>query len=124
MTIDDVVEDVIDQGLEYCGSIRQPEQHYEVLVVSPGRVERGLPLISFLYPDQVVRVPEVQLREEARLLQRGEGGVDEWDWVAVLHRDAVETAVVVAGPECPILLPDKEEAGAFRGWRGTNEPSS
>ena len=79
--INDVMEDVIDEGLEDHGSIRQPERHHQVLVV--------LPLISLLYPDQVVCLLEVQLCKEACLLQRGEGGEDEWNGIAVFHRDGL-----------------------------------
>ena len=70
----------------------------------------------------MVGVPEIELREEARLLEHGKGRGDERNGVAVLHRDGIETSVIDGGPECTILLPHKEEAGPFRG-RGTNEPS-
>ena len=63
----------------------------------------------------MVAVPEVQLREQARLLKREEGKGDEWNGIAILHRDGVETSVIDAGPERTILLPHKEEAGTFRG---------
>ena len=55
--VDDVMEDVIHEGLE--DRVRQLEWHHQVLVVSPRRVKRGLPLISFPYPDQVVSILEV-----------------------------------------------------------------
>ena len=108
VVVNDVMEDIIDKGLEDCGSVRQPKRHHQVLVVPTGSVERCLPLISLLYPDQVVRVPEVQLRKEAHFLQRGEGRGDEWNGIADFHRNAVESAVIDAGPERSILLVDEE----------------
>ena len=111
----DVTEDIITEGLEDRGSIHQPEWHHQVLIVPMRRVKCCLPLISLLYLDQVVSVPEVQLRKEARLLQRGEGRGDEWDGIAVFDRDDIESAVIDAGPEGSILLDDEEEAGTCRG---------
>ena len=95
--------------------VRESERHHKVLVVPSWSVERRLPLISLPYLDQVVGVLEIQLHEEACLLERGEGRGDERNGVAILHCDGVETSVIDAGPERTILFPHKEEAGACRG---------
>jgi hypothetical protein len=65
-----VTEHIIDQNLEHCGSVGQTKQYNQVLVVSTSRVEGCLPLISFLYRNQVVGVPKVKLRKDGCPLER------------------------------------------------------
>ena len=78
--INDVTEDVVDQGLEDGGRVCKSKRHHTVLIVSSGGVEDRLPLISLRYVDQVVGVPQIQLGEVACLLECGEGRGDEPEW--------------------------------------------
>jgi hypothetical protein len=55
------VQHVPEQGLEHSRSVGQSEWHHQVFVVHASHVKGGLPLIPFLYPYQMVGVPEVQL---------------------------------------------------------------
>jgi hypothetical protein len=68
-----VTEHIVDQGLEHCGCVGQTKRHNQVLVVSASRIEGCLPLISFLYLNQVVGVPKDQLRKDSRPLEKLEG---------------------------------------------------
>ena len=60
------------RGLEDGRRVGENERHYQVLPVSRRRIEGRLPLVAFLYPHQVVGIPEVQLGEIGRSLQEVE----------------------------------------------------
>ena len=52
-----VAENIIDQSLEHSRGVGNAKWHDQILVVTTGRVEGGLPLIPFPHSHQVVGVP-------------------------------------------------------------------
>lgn len=62
--VDDVSEDVIDQGLEHCGSVSQTKRYHQIFEVSQGNVENSLPLVPFADADKVIYVAQVKFGED------------------------------------------------------------
>jgi hypothetical protein len=55
-TIQHVPEHIVYRGLENSGSVGEPKRHDQVLIMSTGRIEGHLPLVSLADPNKVVVV--------------------------------------------------------------------
>ena len=62
--VERLTKDVIDEGLKCCRSIGRPERADLVLVVSVEAAECSLVLIPLLNSQLVIRVAEIDLRED------------------------------------------------------------
>ena len=80
--------------------------HHHVLPANGGSVEGNLPLVPLRDADQMVRIPEVQFREDEKEeggpLQKLERCSHQGKGVPVLNRDVIEGTVVNTGthPSC------------------------
>lgn len=59
-----ISEDVINEGLEECGSIAETEWHHQILKISYGSFENGFPFIPLADREQVVGVAKVKFGED------------------------------------------------------------
>ena len=104
-----VFKDVVHECRERARQVRQPEEHdcwFEQAAIGS---ERCLPFVTSLDMDVVVTPPNVECREDRRILESIHEFRNQWERVPILHRDLVETAVVLNGTQTAVLLLDKEE---------------
>lgn len=66
--IEHVSENIIYEGLEYCRGVGESKGHNQIFRMAEGGIEGCLSLISFFYPDQVVRIAQVQFSENIGLV--------------------------------------------------------
>ena len=118
--IQHVPKNIIHEGLKDCRSIGKSERHDQIFVMPSGRLE----LIPLPYPNKMVSIPKVQLREEDSSQQRFEVGTDKGERILVLNGDLVKLLVVDAWPKVSAFLLDKEEASCHWGPRRTDETLS
>lgn len=121
-TIYHIPEHIVYQALEKHVSVTK--RHDQVLIMSTGSVEGCLPLIPFVYPNQVVGIPKVQLGEDGSALERFESRGEEWQGVTILHRYVIKAPVVNARTQGLVLLFHKEKPCAGRGCRRKDASSS
>ena len=86
----------IDVALERCGSVGQPKWHDPVLKVSVSGLERRLPFVSLLDPNQVIRRPDVKLGVDLSANEAVQGLADQRQGIVVLDCELVEAPVVYA----------------------------
>jgi len=63
--MEEFLEHLMDEVLEYGGGVDQAIRHNEVLVVSSRGHKGHLPLVPLTYPDEVISAAEVQLGEDS-----------------------------------------------------------
>lgn len=71
-----ILEDVINEGLEECGSMAETEWHHQILKMSYGSFEKGFPFIPLADGEQVVGVAEVEFDEDGGAMNRFESRGD------------------------------------------------
>ena len=70
-------------------------------------MEGSLPFVSFMDPDKVVCVPEINLREESGLARAIQEVGDARKWVTVFLRDSIEAPEVDAKSQGAVFLLDE-----------------
>ena len=104
-----IFQNIVDILLEHCGSIDKSEQYDIVLEVTVLDLEDCLPLITLLDPDQVVCRIDIKLHVHLDIYQPVEYFVDQGQKVSILPSQLVETVVIDAKLQNPILLFHKED---------------
>ena len=61
---------MVDKALESCGGIHQSKWHHYILVVTPFRLECHLKLVPGFNLHLVVRIPQINSRENLRTCKR------------------------------------------------------
>jgi len=89
-------ERTVDISLEASGGISQTKGYNEIFVVPVVCTEGCLPLVSFPYSYPVVRVTQVDFRENHRAIQPVKQLAYKGERVAVLYRKRVKASVVDA----------------------------
>lgn len=93
----EVLKDVINEFLKYCGSVSKTERHNKELKVTQGSVECGFPLITFTNTDQVMSVAEVKFSNDARFLNGVKNRTNKWEGIFIFDCDLIEFPVIFAG---------------------------
>ena len=70
--IQNISEDVVDEGLKHYGSVSEPKRYPQILVVTGGAAERCLPLVTFTDVHHMVGVAKVQFSENSHPLKEFE----------------------------------------------------
>ena len=88
-------EDVVHHGLEGGGTVSEAKEHHQWFEESTVSAEGGFSFISLFHADIIETPSDVQLHEVSCpsefLYQLG----DEWKRVFVLHRDGIQSTVVL-----------------------------
>ncbi len=74
-----------------------------------GGDECHLPLVAFPDTNEVICAPQVQLGEDAGPREFPESGGDQGKWIREFHRLGVQSAIVNAWLQAPVLLAHEEE---------------
>ncbi len=80
-----------------------------------GRVEGGLPFISFSDAYEMVGIAQIELSEDGGFLQNFKGRGHEWQGMTVSNSDLIKAPVINARPKSAILLPNKNESSSSGG---------
>ncbi|KAF9800755.1 hypothetical protein IEO21_10299 [Rhodonia placenta] len=107
----EIMEDVIDHRLEGRGGIGEAEEHHQGFVQSPVSHKGRLPLITGFDLDIIVSPPDVELCEECSAAKLVYHLSDQWQWVAILDSDCIQSVIILHGSKCPFLLFDEEKEG-------------
>ena len=113
--VKDILQHVIDKGLENSRGVSQTERHDEVLKVSQVSVKPRLPFIPLSDTYQVVRIEQVELGEHRGVSQWLERGTEQREGVLIFDRDVIKFSIVNAWPQAAILLGHKDESSSHRG---------
>ena len=97
--VQQIMEDIVDEGLEDSWSVGESKQHHHILEVAKRSIKRRLPFVSFLYAYQLICVQQVQLGEDSSTAQELEQEIDEGQGILVFDSDVVKTSVINAWTE-------------------------
>lgn len=100
---------MIDKGLKNSRGIGESERHNSILKMTQRGVERSFPLVPLSNPHKMVCTLKVQFRKNLGPLERGEGCVEEGQWIFFLNCDFVQGPIINAGTQSAILLLHKEK---------------
>ena len=97
--VEPMVENAVDEALEYSRRILEPEWHKVVLEDASWCLEVRLPFVAFPDPDVVKAGPEVKLGKDLSLAQGRQCLGDQGDGVLVFNRSPVEFSVIDYQPK-------------------------
>ena len=106
--VEPMMENAIDEALENCGRILEPEWHNVVQEEASWCLEGRLPFVALPDSDVVKAGPEVELGKDLGLAQGRQCLGDQGDGVLVLDRWSVEFSVIYYQSKFPGFA-----AGAF-----------
>jgi hypothetical protein len=84
-------------------------------------VEGGLPFVTFIDPDKMVSMPEIDFGEELSLLRTIKEVRDARKWITVFLGEFVESPEVDTKSEGPIFLLDKKDRSTTRRSSGADK---
>ncbi len=111
-------EHLVHEPLEDWRWVRKAIRHNLVLVVTWGSYESSLPLVALPDTNEVIRTPQVQLREDASPTEFLERGRDQRKWIGEFNCVSIEGPVINAGPQASVFLSHEEEAARGGRWGG------
>ena len=100
--------------LESAGSVRETKWHDKPLKRPIVSVESGFPLMSFSDPYEVVGMPKIDLGVNMSRARSIEKIRDEWEWIAILVCDAVQTPIVNTESQRTVLFLYKKDRSTTR----------
>ncbi len=122
--INDVMEEVVDDGLECCQRIGKSKGHDKGLKEAIAHPEGHLPLVTLLNAHQVVCTTEVKLGEDLGAMEAVKGICDQGQGHPVLQGDGVQALVVMARLEGTALLVHEQHGSSSQGLGRTDESFS
>ena len=102
--IQEIGEDIVHETEESSRSIGEAERHNTPLEGSIASTEGGLPFVSFMDPNKMVCMPEIDLSKESGLPRAIQEVRDAGRWVTVFLCDSVEALKVNTKSKGPILF--------------------
>jgi hypothetical protein len=98
------LQGIIDIGLQSRWCVVQPKRQDTELILPIPSVDRGVVVVGFFDSYKVIRVPEVQFRDDPGSSQSVYYLHHQWEWVSVLHSGFVGGSVVHTRPQSTVLL--------------------
>jgi hypothetical protein len=119
--VEEIAETIVSVSLERCGGVGETKGHNEVFEVAIAGTKGGFVFIAFCNPKLVVCICHIEACEVLGVLETIEKLRDEREGISILDGDIVELAIINTKAEGAIRLFDKENRGAERRLRRTNE---
>ncbi len=108
--VEELPEHLVHKLLEDRGGVGKAIRHNKVFIVAGWSNECRLLLIALPDPNEVVCTAQVQLREDAGPTEFIEHGRDQGKWIGKLNSLGIQSSIINAWPQAPVLLTHKEKA--------------
>ena len=106
--VEEIGEDVIHKTLKSGGGVGKSERHNTPLKRTIASAEHGFPLVTFMDPDKMIGMPEVDFGEVTSFLQTIQEIRDSGERILVFLRDLVQAMEIDTEAEGAILFPDED----------------